>query len=101
MRGLAFVACIRHVGRMRLDTLLLALSTFFATLGPADLILVYAALTERNTRAERQLMAFRGVLIAWRRALMAASALAKRSCRVCRSRQSFVIFSPRICPLRA
>jgi multiple antibiotic resistance protein len=52
------------VGGMRLDTLLLSLSTFFATLGPADLILVYAALTERNTRAERQTFALRGVLIA-------------------------------------
>jgi multiple antibiotic resistance protein len=49
---------------MRLDTLLLSLSTFFATLGPADLILVYAALTERNTRAERTSMAGRGILIA-------------------------------------
>ena len=49
---------------MRLDTLLLSLSTFFATLGPADLILVYAALTERNTRTERQTFALRGVLIA-------------------------------------
>ena len=49
---------------MRLDTILLSLSTFFATLGPADLILVYAALTERNTRAERTNMALRGVLIA-------------------------------------
>ena len=49
---------------MRLDTLLLSLSTFFATLGPADLVLVYAALTERNTRAERTGMALRGVLIA-------------------------------------
>jgi len=49
---------------MRLDTLLLSISTFFATLGPADLILVYAALTERNTRDERQRMALRGALIA-------------------------------------
>ena len=49
---------------MRLDTLLLSLSTFFATLGPADLILVYAALTERNTRTERQVFALRGVSIA-------------------------------------
>ena len=52
------------LARMRLDTLLLSLSTFFATLGPADLILVYAALTERNTRIERTSMAGRGVLIA-------------------------------------
>ncbi|MBI4923931.1 MAG: MarC family protein [Devosia nanyangense] len=49
---------------MPLDTFLLALSTFFATLGPADLILVYAALTEKNTQAERRAMALRGVLIA-------------------------------------
>ena len=49
---------------MRLDSLLLSLSTFFATLGPADLILVYAALTERYTRAERQSMALRGILVA-------------------------------------
>jgi multiple antibiotic resistance protein len=43
---------------------LLALSTFFATIGPADLVLVYAALTERSTTAERRSMALRGVLIA-------------------------------------
>jgi multiple antibiotic resistance protein len=49
---------------MRLDQFLLALSTFFATLGPFDLILVYAALTERSTRAERQTFALRGALIA-------------------------------------
>lgn len=49
---------------MRLDVFLLALSTFFATLGPADLILVYAALTERSTRAERSIFALRGALIA-------------------------------------
>ena len=64
MRGLAFPGRIGHCRQMRLDTLLLSLSTFFATLGPADLILVYAALTERNTRAERTMMAGRGVLIA-------------------------------------
>jgi multiple antibiotic resistance protein len=45
-------------------TFLLALSTFFATIGPADLILVYAALTERSTPADRRVMALRGVLIA-------------------------------------
>jgi multiple antibiotic resistance protein len=43
---------------------LLALSTFFATIGPADLILVYAALSERSTQAERRVMALRGILIA-------------------------------------
>jgi multiple antibiotic resistance protein len=64
MRGIAFRPGIGHGAAMRLDTLLLSLSTFFATLGPADLILVYAALTERNTRAERTSMAGRGILIA-------------------------------------
>ena len=37
------------VRAMRLDSFLLALSTFFATIGPADLVLVFAALTERMT----------------------------------------------------
>ncbi len=49
---------------MRADSFLLALSTFFATIGPADLVLVFAALTERLTTAERRLMALRGALIA-------------------------------------
>jgi multiple antibiotic resistance protein len=49
---------------MRLDTFLLALSTFFATIGPADLVLVFAALTEKFTTAERRVMALRGTLIA-------------------------------------
>lgn len=49
---------------MRAETLLLALSTFFATIGPADLILVYAALTEKSSPAERRQFALRGTLIA-------------------------------------
>ncbi len=49
---------------MHAETFLLALSTFFATLGPAELILVYAALTERSTRNERRQFAVRGGLIA-------------------------------------
>ena len=49
---------------MRLDTFLLALSTFFATIGPADLVLVFAALTEKVTAKDRRLMALRGTLIA-------------------------------------
>ena len=49
---------------MRLDTFLLALSTFFATIGPADLVLVFAALTERTTSVERRQVALRGTLIA-------------------------------------
>jgi multiple antibiotic resistance protein len=46
------------------NALLVALTTFFATLGPADLVLVYAALTQKNTQAERRAMALRGTLIA-------------------------------------
>ncbi len=49
---------------MRLDSFLLSLSTFFATIGPADLVLVFAALTERMTTRERRVMALRGTLIA-------------------------------------
>jgi multiple antibiotic resistance protein len=49
---------------MRLDTFLLALSTFFATIGPADLVLVFAALTERTTSLARRQVALRGTLIA-------------------------------------
>jgi multiple antibiotic resistance protein len=49
---------------MRLDTFLLALSTFFATIGPADLVLVFAALTEKMTTKERRVAALRGTLIA-------------------------------------
>jgi multiple antibiotic resistance protein len=46
------------------QTLLVALTTFFATVGPADLLLVYAALTRRYTGAERRTMALRGTLVA-------------------------------------
>lgn len=49
---------------MPINTFLIALTTFFATIGPADLLLVYAALTQKNTRIERRTMALRGVLIA-------------------------------------
>ena len=51
------------VAGMRLDSFLLSLSTFFATIGPADLVLVFAALTERMTTRERRVMALRGTLI--------------------------------------
>jgi multiple antibiotic resistance protein len=46
------------------ETLLIALTTFFATIGPADLALVFAALTAKNTPAERRIFALRGVLVA-------------------------------------
>ncbi len=49
---------------MRLDSFLLALSTFFCHHRPADLVLVFAALTEKMTTAERRVMALRGTLIA-------------------------------------
>ena len=49
---------------MPIETLLLALTTFFATIGPADLLVVYAALTQKNTQAERRAMALRGTVIA-------------------------------------
>lgn len=38
---------------MPIDTLLLALTTFFATIGPADLVLVFAALTQKNSQAQK------------------------------------------------
>jgi multiple antibiotic resistance protein len=49
---------------MPTETLLVALTTFFATIGPADLAIVFAALTRKNTAAERRTIALRGVLIA-------------------------------------
>jgi multiple antibiotic resistance protein len=49
---------------MPTETLLIALTTFFATIGPADLALVFAALTAKNTSAERRVFALRGVLVA-------------------------------------
>lgn len=49
---------------MPTETVLIALTTFFATIGPADLALVFAALTRKNTPAERRVMALRGVLVA-------------------------------------
>jgi multiple antibiotic resistance protein len=62
--SLDFGRVLTHCPPMPLDTLLLALTTFFATIGPADLVLVYAALTEKNTQAERRAMALRGALVA-------------------------------------
>jgi multiple antibiotic resistance protein len=49
---------------MPFDTLLLAFTTFFATIGPADLILVYAGITDKYTQAERRRMAMRAALTA-------------------------------------
>ncbi len=49
---------------MPTETLLIALTTFFATIGPADLALVFAGLTSRNTAAERRVFALRATLVA-------------------------------------
>jgi len=46
------------------SSFLVALTTFFATLGPADLVLVYAALTRGYSPAERRSMALRATLVA-------------------------------------
>jgi multiple antibiotic resistance protein len=51
-------------GTMPAETLLIALTTFFATIGPADLALVFAALTHKNTAVERRALALRGILVA-------------------------------------
>ena len=47
-----------------LETALIAFTTFFATIGPADVAALFAALTPGNTPAERRRMAIRGTLIA-------------------------------------
>lgn len=49
---------------MPTETLVVALTTFFATIGPADLALVFAGLTHHNSPAERRVFALRGVLVA-------------------------------------
>lgn len=47
-----------------LETALIAFTTFFATIGPADVAALFAALTTKNTGAERRAMALKGTLIA-------------------------------------
>ena len=47
-----------------LETLLIAFTTFFATVGPQDVAALYPALTPRNTARERRAMALKGTLIA-------------------------------------
>ncbi len=46
------------------SSFLIAVTTFFATLGPADLVLVYAALTHGYPEGERRAMALRATLVA-------------------------------------
>ena len=47
-----------------LETALVALTTYFATIGPLDVAALFAALTPHNTTAERRAMAVKGTLIA-------------------------------------
>src|SRR5690606_10695037 len=47
-----------------LETALVAFTTYVATIGPADVAALFAALTPDNTPAERRRMAVRGTLIA-------------------------------------
>lgn len=49
---------------MPVSTFVVALATFFATVGLADIAFIYAALTKDNTQAERTNFAIQGVLIA-------------------------------------
>jgi multiple antibiotic resistance protein len=49
---------------MATEAFFIALTTFFATIGPLDLAIVFAALTGHNTARERRAIALRGVLIA-------------------------------------
>jgi multiple antibiotic resistance protein len=48
---------------MPIETLLIALTTFFATIGPADLALVFLAITRDAKPEERRRYALRGVLV--------------------------------------
>ena len=43
-----------------LETALIAFTTYFATIGPADVAALFAALTPQNTAAERRQMAIKG-----------------------------------------
>lgn len=47
-----------------LETALIAFTTYFATIGPADVAALFAALTPHSSPAERRQMAIRGTLIA-------------------------------------
>ena len=46
------------------ETALVALTTFFATIGPVDVAAIFAAITPNNTPRERRAMAVKGALIA-------------------------------------
>lgn len=48
-----------------LETTTVALATFFATIGPIDISIVFAALTAQESNKHRIIMAIRGITIAW------------------------------------
>jgi len=47
-----------------IETAVIAFTTFFATIGPPDVAVVFAALTAKNTSAERRKLAMRAILVA-------------------------------------
>lgn len=47
-----------------METALIALTTFFAVIGPADVAALFAALTPNSTATERRAMAIKGILLA-------------------------------------
>ncbi|WP_259779885.1 MarC family protein [Aestuariispira ectoiniformans] len=47
-----------------METALIALTTFFAVIGPADVAALFAALTPNSTAVERRAMALKGILLA-------------------------------------
>lgn len=49
---------------MSLSAFLVAFTTFFATVGPLDIVVVFTALTKGQSTTERRIAATRGVLIA-------------------------------------
>lgn len=46
------------------ETFLIAFTTFFATIGPADVAVLFAALTARQSQPDRRRTALKGVLVA-------------------------------------
>ncbi|HSH43886.1 MAG TPA: MarC family protein [Arenicellales bacterium] len=47
-----------------LETAVVSFTTFFATIGPIDVVVMFAAMTSRATPAARRAMALRGVIVA-------------------------------------
>jgi multiple antibiotic resistance protein len=55
---------IQEVSGLMIETASLALATFFATIGPLDVVAVFAVLTMTASPQHKRLMAIRGTLIA-------------------------------------